>query len=736
MSTLEYDVLMVTDCRFPGGNSSSVVEEITAQHRAGLRTALWHVPSPILKKPRPFSPKIRRALADGLADLVLPCDHVRAALLLARHPTVFSSPPLQMPCVQADEVVLAVNQVPSDERGEAAYYDVRRVDEIMSETFGMRPRWAPIGPRVRDQLLPYSDLVRLDAQDWENIIDVDAWKVPRTGFVGDRPVIGRHSRGHWTKWPDNKPDIVAAYPDDPSFAVSILGGTSAPRRILGGLPGNWTDHPFDSISPQKYLAQIDFFVYFHHHGLIEAFGRVVLEALSAGAVAIVPPYLERLFGDACLYAEPSDVRPLVRDLFDDWNAYAARSARGTALARRRFSYETHVRRISRSLPGLEPRSPVAANATVPTPHSRAASRASSAPTLIVDLTTLGAATPALQLAQRLEGTVTILPAPHYRDGIGLVETLPRSLPRLSAVARDGYVRSRLSQLIDDHHPDLIIYVADRPSHPLALQTTRGVETCVVVPRDVASLPLRQPPSEPASRMVQADLPLGWVVQGPPERPRPVLDAGHVGGRSAVRGPQLDSRPRRLGSRTGSATLLGARRAVAASLRRAKPLARPLVQAARARHLRLIETHADKTGHELREKSQRSFDLAGAGLVTHHAPSRLPTALIVLLDERTAEAHLRSAAQRQLALSSFRLAFLLPVHLERQAACLDVISETYAPLSEWSRLHSFEQWQGYLGNRIGAAARAFAPSSTIVAPADDSDLGPLLDALFTPEETSP
>ncbi|MGO1832914.1 MAG: glycosyltransferase, partial [Brevibacterium yomogidense] len=160
------------------------------------------------------------------------------------------------------------------------------------------------------------------------------------------PVIGRHSRGHWSKWPDTRDDLLAAYPEDPRYRVRVLGGTEAPEEILGGLPDTWTSLPFGSVPVPQFLAGIDFLVYFHHPGLVEAFGRVVLEGLAAGAVCIVPEQMEKVFGDACLYGTPQDVTRIVDRLAADPEALAAQRERGLAAVRERFSYEAHLDRLA------------------------------------------------------------------------------------------------------------------------------------------------------------------------------------------------------------------------------------------------------------------------------------------------------------------------------------------------------------------------------------------------------
>ena len=342
----EFDVIMATDCRFPGGSTASVVEEIEAQHRAGYRTALIHLSSPVQRSRRPFAQRIIDVLRAGKAELVLPHERVRASTLLVRHPTLFTTVPDDLPDIDVDATVMIANQVPVDDRATEPYYDVQTVHRNVERALGHAPVWAPIGPLVRTAITDSWQRVPMVDADWVNIIDAPVWSTPRDGLVGDVPVIGRHSRGHWSKWPDTRDDLLAAYPGDPRYRVRVLGGTEAPEEILGGLPDTWTSLPFGSVPVPQFLAGIDFLVYFHHPGLVEAFGRVVLEGLAAGAVCIVPEQMEKVFGDACLYGAPQDVTTIVDRLSADPAALAAQRERGLAAVRERFSYEAHLDRLA------------------------------------------------------------------------------------------------------------------------------------------------------------------------------------------------------------------------------------------------------------------------------------------------------------------------------------------------------------------------------------------------------
>ena len=90
---------------------------------------------------------------------------------------------------------------------------------------------------------------------------------------------------------------------------------------------------------------MDFFVYFHHSQWVEAFGRSIVEAMASGAVAILPRQFETLFGEGAIYAEPSEVRDLVRRLHADRRGFVRQSRRALALVGERFGTAAHVKRL-------------------------------------------------------------------------------------------------------------------------------------------------------------------------------------------------------------------------------------------------------------------------------------------------------------------------------------------------------------------------------------------------------
>ena len=60
----QYDIVLLSDFRFPGGTSSAIAEEIKANAAAGYRTALVQIEAPNLTFPFPINPKIRTLIDD------------------------------------------------------------------------------------------------------------------------------------------------------------------------------------------------------------------------------------------------------------------------------------------------------------------------------------------------------------------------------------------------------------------------------------------------------------------------------------------------------------------------------------------------------------------------------------------------------------------------------------------------------------------------------------------------
>ena len=339
-----YDIALISDFRFPGGTSSAIAAEIRAGAAAGYRIALVHLEAANLRGPLPFNERIGRALEDGLAVRHDPNCPLEARLAAIHNPYTAGHLPIPGLRLRAGQRLVIAHHPPLDATGEP-YYDTSRVDLHAREILGGPAVWAPVGPKVRAQLQSLAEPPPLTPGDWYDVFDVAAWRAERRDGPHDIPVIGRHSRPDPRKWPDTREEILKAYPDDPRIRVRILGGGPFLAQRVGLYPRNWEVMPFGAVAPEAFLAGLDFFVYFHSSRWIEAFGCTIAEALASGAVAILPPDFEELFGPAALYASPAEVSRTVLDLHADRAAWRRQSARGPALVEERFSFGAHRARI-------------------------------------------------------------------------------------------------------------------------------------------------------------------------------------------------------------------------------------------------------------------------------------------------------------------------------------------------------------------------------------------------------
>jgi glycosyltransferase involved in cell wall biosynthesis len=347
---VQYDAVFACDWRPFGGPQISMIEEIQALYRRGMRVGVMHLEAFrfMTKQRKDLCRPIQKLINDGMVGQILLDDDVDVALLIIRYPPVLQFAADTPSRVRAKRVIILANQAPSESDGTDLRYVPRACTEIAEALFSVRPQWWPQGPAARaalDGCLPASDIAPFDVP---GIVDVAVWSLVRDRFRSDIPVIGRHSRDNWTKWPHDRAALLGAYPDAADIDVRIMGGAAVARAVLGtnDVPGNWLVYDYDEIDVRSFLYQLDFYVYFPHENMIEAFGRAVLEALAAGCVTILPPSFSRTFGDAAVYCEPACVRSVIRRHYADRELFLDQSRRAQERVRLMYSHEAYADLIS------------------------------------------------------------------------------------------------------------------------------------------------------------------------------------------------------------------------------------------------------------------------------------------------------------------------------------------------------------------------------------------------------
>ena len=342
------DVAIVSDFRLPGGTTASIAEEVRAQSAAGVSTALIHAQSETTKTTVGFSSHIQQVMPLDGVHIVSARATLHTRVLVIRHPKVIETAPALFAGLTADHVVIVANHPAVDAAGTWQYH-VQQTDSRVRQLFNVEPVWAPISPVVRQSIAAQAPDartpdVRVSEQDWVNIFGTVPEVPARNGFVGDKPVIGRHSRPQREKWPDTAEDLMAAYPDTGKWRVEILGGAEIPEQILGSVPAAWHVQPFGAEDPQSFLARVDFWVYMHHRQWREAFGRAIIEALAAGCVVVLPAYLEEIFGTAAVYSDPAGVQGTLAEYWQHPEQFLAQSRRAQEFAAE-FGPARHLQRL-------------------------------------------------------------------------------------------------------------------------------------------------------------------------------------------------------------------------------------------------------------------------------------------------------------------------------------------------------------------------------------------------------
>lgn len=351
-SEQRFDVVMVSNLNLPGGTTSSNVNEIRMLAAGGKTIGLFHHPLYTANSGRPINPKIAELIDGEAVRLIEPRSRVTCELLLMRFPPFAMRMREDLPTIRAEHKMLVINQTPMTyydrTAGRKRTWDVPTVRRNLSEWIGEH-RWTAAGPLVRQVLLEHHadeiEGVELTDDFWYPTLDL-AGLARRPHTSPGRPIrIGRHSRDHLSKWPELASDLRNCYPEEADFEIRVLGGTNAVDRLLGRVPSTWTVYPFDSIPVEDFLLELDFYVYFPGSTLLEAFGRAPVEAIASGVPTILPPVFEPVFGDGAVYAEPAQVREVVRSMADDPQSYEVQQKLGLEAIHQRFSFDAHRARL-------------------------------------------------------------------------------------------------------------------------------------------------------------------------------------------------------------------------------------------------------------------------------------------------------------------------------------------------------------------------------------------------------
>lgn len=345
-----YDFVFAGDWRRYGGPQRSMIEEIRALTSAGFKVGILHLEAFrfMIRRMRYLCEPLHELLAAGVVDELIVTDEATVDVLVLRYPPILQFLPAGRTSLNIGLFMVVANQAPHENDGSDLRYEVGTCTRNARQLFGLDPIWVPQGDSVRLQIAPLLPAGLLYQENMPGIIDIAEWAVERLTPRSCQPVIGRYSRDNYLKFPESRSKLLKAYPVSSEIDVRIMGGDMACKKFLkrrANFPENWTVSEYGAIPVQQFLGEIDFFVYFDHPNMVEAFGRSLLEALASGCVVITDKKFEAVFGEAAIYCKPEDVESVVLNLYSDWDLYSRQSQMAVDLVRRKFSHEFYVERM-------------------------------------------------------------------------------------------------------------------------------------------------------------------------------------------------------------------------------------------------------------------------------------------------------------------------------------------------------------------------------------------------------
>ena len=333
---VECDILFIMDFNLGGGAFVSTMNYVEAALAQGLSPALFHWRRYDLDGTSPLKSEIRQMAQEGKLRIVAPGEKVSTSTVILGYPCLLQHVIDLCPQVKFSTFLVLVNQMAARLYGGGdVQYDPHVVRKNLQEVVrsgskvGANIRVSPSAHEGRSRYpVPHFDT-------WMPLIDTAKWCAKPLHWRGrerQRPVIGRHGRDHYTKWPAAPDNLTAAYCANRPCDVRILGGAKRALGVIGKKPLNWTIHEFGAMDVRSFLSDLDFFIHYPHEDYIEEFGRSVIEAMAVGCPAILPPRFKLTFGSAAIYAEPTEVWECIRALWQDENAYLSRARAGRDFA--------------------------------------------------------------------------------------------------------------------------------------------------------------------------------------------------------------------------------------------------------------------------------------------------------------------------------------------------------------------------------------------------------------------
>ena len=329
---LKYDLVIVSDYALVGGALVSTLNYIVAARKIGKKVAIFHWRRYDLRVQASLHPQLYDICFQYDVDILTPGDSVDTEIVLFGYPVILQYMLDATLEIKTKHLFIIINQYASRLMyGGDPQYDPRIVRDHLISLFGQEGCWIPNSSLVLRLMREDDRYPQPYTNPWNPMLDTETWCNNPLRWRGDqytRPVVGRHSRDHYTKWPAVIQSIKDAYGVGLDWDIRILGGAEHAINLLGEQPRNWSIIEFDGMDVCDFLEDLDFYVHYPHEDYIEEFGRGITEAMAVGIPVILPLRFKEIYDCAALYAEPQQVAQLIISLWSSRDKYLEQAQAG------------------------------------------------------------------------------------------------------------------------------------------------------------------------------------------------------------------------------------------------------------------------------------------------------------------------------------------------------------------------------------------------------------------------
>lgn len=341
-----FDVVYAADFRSsePTGSTIMILGEIKAAVEAGLRVAVLQLESALKVAEKKYPPVVLDFFLERDIAILRLRDEYHASLLVLRSPTILQYLDTPVSGAQIDRCVLIVDVAPVKARGSGAVYDLRDCLTNARHCFSVEVLVTPESGLIRQLMTSFDTSLELTDFDWMGV--VDSFEPFKSQRAGKKPTVGRHTWGARAEWPDSAGPFIAAYDHPEVFDTHVYGSMdeifeSLPAEVMSRICVSTPDE----MGLAEYFGSIDFWVYSGSDCAMESLSVPAAQAVAAGLVVVLPPYMASTFRESAVYADPTEVVSVVTEHWHDAGKYERQCAAARTFARNNYSRSSYTRRL-------------------------------------------------------------------------------------------------------------------------------------------------------------------------------------------------------------------------------------------------------------------------------------------------------------------------------------------------------------------------------------------------------